>query len=320
MSQISDQDWEAGQAKLGASVLQSAGWARFQDALGHGTVREQAENASVQGITLTEGGFHYLWCPYGPTATTEKGLTELVEGWKTAATYDFVRVEPRAPIDEAKLRAMGFVRSIELNPAHTSLVDLTATEETLRSNLTSGHRNAINGAERRGITIRTSENPADAQEFLDLIHMTAGRRGFRPHSDSYYRSMLLVLMPLGMAKLYLAEADGRVIAAAISLDYQQTRIYAHAGADPLARKLQAAVPLVWQMMLDAKAAGMTTFDLWGVAPEEATAEHAWAGFTQFKRAFGGQDKSYVGTWDLPIKPLKYRAYSVARRLNRMIKR
>lgn len=294
------------------NILQSHSWALFQLALGRGVV----ERDGYLGIEMQERGVSYLYIPYGPTADR---LANLVPTWR-GSQYDFVRLEPMGEIGPDQLRQQGFVQSIELNPSHTSVVDLTLDESVLRSELSSGHRSAINSSSRRGISIEVSHDPGDVDQFLRLIHLTAGRRGFRPHSDQYYRQMLKTLMPTGNAKLYLARHQGNVVAAAIGLDYAKARYYAHAGADPAARQLQAAVPLVWQMMMDAKAAGMTTFDLWGVAPETVGERHPWAGFSQFKRAFGGQEVNYAGTWDLPLKPLKYQAYRVARRLNRLVKR
>jgi lipid II:glycine glycyltransferase (peptidoglycan interpeptide bridge formation enzyme) len=142
------------------------------------------------------------------------------------------------------------------------------------------------------------------------------RTGFRPQSDSYLRKMMMVLEPLGVAKLFVAEHEGKVAAAAIAFDYDGTRAYAHAASHPEARKLRATAPLVWHMMMDAKKAGMGRFDLWGVAPVDAGPKHPWAGFSAFKRGFGGEEVTYSGTWELPLKPLKYKAYQAAKRVLR----
>jgi lipid II:glycine glycyltransferase (peptidoglycan interpeptide bridge formation enzyme) len=64
------------------------------------------------------------------------------------------------------------------------------------------------------------------------------------------------------------------------------------------------VPLLWQLISDARHAGAHTFDFWGIAPTD-NSDDKRAGYTRFKRSFGGQVKEYAGTSDLPIHAVKY---------------
>jgi lipid II:glycine glycyltransferase (peptidoglycan interpeptide bridge formation enzyme) len=74
------------------------------------------------------------------------------------------------------------------------------------------------------------------------------------------------------------------------------------------------------MILDARESGAHRFDFWGIAPpREAAAEaspHAWDGFTQFKRSFGGEAVERAGTWDFGVRSLRHRLYRTALRLRR----
>jgi lipid II:glycine glycyltransferase (peptidoglycan interpeptide bridge formation enzyme) len=83
--------------------------------------------------------------------------------------------------------------------------------------------------------------------------------------------------------------------------------------DDTHRKLSAGIPLLVNLMADAKEKGLKHVDLWGVAPEDQP-DHKWAGFTSFKKSFGGREVAYPGTWDLPVNKLRYRAYQLARQL------
>jgi lipid II:glycine glycyltransferase (peptidoglycan interpeptide bridge formation enzyme) len=327
-SEIREQ-WDQTQLRLGGSFLQGSAWAEFQTALGREVVWNAGAGVrdvpwAAQSVLIQESGFRFLHCAQGPTLSSSHQVKQVFKIWrqpghKITTNLDFVRIEPQGAVTAEELQKEGAIPTIELNPAHTVIVDLSLSEDELRHNLSSGHRNAINGAERRGLSFRIGQ-PEEIEVLISLIKQTGRRKGFSPHPDHYYRKMAEVLMPLGAAKLYIAEAEGKPVAASIVFDYNGQRIYAHAAADPAARKLQAAVPLVWHMMMEAKAAGMTSFDLWGVAPADAGAEHPWAGFSQFKRAFGGREVERVGTWDLPLKPLKYRAYLAARVVNRWVRR
>jgi lipid II:glycine glycyltransferase (peptidoglycan interpeptide bridge formation enzyme) len=301
------------QNKLHGHVLQGVEWAAFQRVLGREVARGAGDGWAWQGHITTSRLGSYLYLPYGPTARAKSAWPAIAQSWRSLGRpADFVRFEPMGEVSEAELERLGAHRVAEFQPQHTAVLDLTADEAVLRAGLASGHRNAVNGAERRGLSFRESTNPADGAEFLRLIHATAARTGFRPQSDHYLKTMLEVLMPLGVAKLFLAENEGKVVAASIALDYAGVRSYAHAASDYEARKLQAAVPLVWHMMLDAKAAGLREFDLWGVAPEGAPSSHAWAGFTTFKLAFGAKRKAYAGTWELPLRSGRYQGYRVYR--------
>jgi len=315
-----DNDWEQLQRQLGAHFLQSDRWAEFQESVGEVPIQIAGDDGgwSCQGFFHKSGGFSYLYCPYGPTVQAAGKLAEVANEWKNQSV-DFVRFEPMGGVDEDEVKIIGAKSSIEIQPSHTVIVDLTKDEEALRSDLSSGHRNAVNGADRRGLAFREG-GQGDLPTLLELLHKTAGRQGFRPHPDEYYRKMTDALMPAGAAKIYLAEAGGQAVAGAVVFDYNGTRMYAHAASDPETRQLQAAVPLVWHMMTEAKIAGLQKFDLWGVAPAGAASSHPWAGFSQFKRAFGGQEVRYAGTWDLPLKPARYQAYRAARLVNRMVRR
>jgi lipid II:glycine glycyltransferase (peptidoglycan interpeptide bridge formation enzyme) len=86
------------------------------------------------------------------------------------------------------------------------------------------------------------------------------------------------------------------------------------------RKLQAAAPLVWRMILDAREKGALRFDFWGISPGGDAASgatpHPWDGFSQFKRSFGGEAVERAGTWDLGVRSLRHSLYRAAVRLRR----
>ena len=312
---MNDEAWEQTQQDLEGHFLQSAVWAKFQAALGRVPVRAAGDGWGYQGFLTRGRGVRYLYVPYGPTVRKAGGMEAAVAEWKrNDAGADFVRCEPVGSVSADQLRLLGLKRAKEWQPEHTLVVDLARDEEELRREMQSGHRNSINTAAERGLTFRRGEGPEDFEAFLLFMHETSARTGFRPHPDSYFRKMMQALEPAGAAKLFVAEHEGQPVAVAIAFDYEGMRAYAHAASHPEARKLRVSAPLVWHMMLDAKEGGMREFDLWGVAPEGAPPNHPWAGFSGFKRAFGGTERAYAGTWELPLKPLKYRAYAAAKRL------
>ena len=219
-----------------------------------------------------------------------------------------------AAATEAALAARGAVRVRSVQPQHTLVLDLHRSEEELRGEMLSGRRRSINAATRKGISVLRTREAVEVEEFLRLIHRTGERNRFDPHPDEYYRTVCTTLFGLGAASLYLAKVEGVSVAGVIAFESTSTGYYAHAADDPeRSRQIVAAAPLAWQIVRDCRAEGRTAFDFWGVIPDDST-DHPWAGFSRFKKTFGGTMITRPGTFDLPLRPLRYRAYQAAREM------
>jgi hypothetical protein len=321
---VADAEWDSALLRIGGHFLQSTLWQRVQVALGHDVVWSRSESWLWAGA-IRSGRFpRYVYLPHGPTAASIPAMTAALGDAVVAAregSLDFVRAEPAGDVAVPALEQMGAQPSRAIQPQWTWVLDLTADESALRRGLSAGHRGAINAAPRRDLRMRASHDPDDIEVFLRLQERTAASGRFHGQAQTYHRAVATTLMPERAATLYIAEADGAAVAAALCFDFAATRYYAHAVSDPVpARKLQAAAPLVWRMILDAREAGSQRFDFWGVAPPgtraDAGSPHPWEGFSQFKRAFGGESVERAGTWDLGVRPLRHRLYRAAVRLRR----
>ncbi|HUY53015.1 MAG TPA: peptidoglycan bridge formation glycyltransferase FemA/FemB family protein [Candidatus Dormibacteraeota bacterium] len=312
--------WDEHQKLRDAHMLQGREWAQFQQALGRQIVWSDSDRWSWMAVVIKGKGVRYLYVPYGPTVSDPDSLADALLSLKTAAktlNLDFIRCEPIGVLME-KIASSGLRRVKSVQPQESLVVDLKQTPEILRSQLSSSHRNTINGAERRGLILRSSTNMDDLESFLNLIHATANTRHFHSYPDSYYRTLAETLLPIGKAKFFIAEYQGKAVSATLCMDYLQTRAYSYTGNDPDARNLRATAPLVWKMIIDSKAEGFERFDLWGIAPTGAGPNHPWAGFSEFKRSFGGQEVFYSGTWELPISHLKYHVHKIAKRVSKLV--
>ena len=285
---------------------------RVQTALGYDVTWRRGPGWQW-AAALRSGRFpRYLYVPYGPAgADTEAALRDVAIAARTLG-LDFARVEPSVGA-MAALRSLGARAAPSIQPRWTWVLDLTAGIDVLRGGLEAGHRSRINAAPRRGIGVWQTENPADIDIFLTLQRRARGRTAFHGQPDTYHRTVAETLMPLGAARLYVAGIDDQPLAASICFDFGHTRYYAHSASDPDAgRRLGAGAPLLWQMIGDAKARGAATFDFWGVIPDD-NPSHPWAGFSRFKKAFGGRLLERAGTWELPVRMTRYRAYAATRR-------
>lgn len=309
--------WDQTVLQLGGNFLQSRAWGDFQQSLGHQMSYSMSGGWEWAGaIRSARGGFKYIMLSYGPTAQDATNLGEAVENLKVIAQQsgaDFVRMEPIGNFDESAIKATGAQRFGEVNPEYTRVLDITKSEDELKSALESGHRQRVNAAARRGITVRVAKDTSEVSIFNDMMADTARHNKIKVYDPSYYQKLYEVLATQNKGQLYIAEHEGQPVASAICFDWGMTRYYAYAAAyQDKNRQIGASVVQVWQMILDAKAAGKTSFDFWGVAPSDAGPEHKWAGLSAFKRAFGGVDVHYHGSWDLPIKAQRYKLYRLAK--------
>lgn len=253
-----------------------------------------------------------LYVPYGPTATSPSSLKKAIESLLACAEdngVDFVRIEPQAPQAKKVLRALHAKHAHrDIQPRHTFIKDLDRPDDDLYGEMASTNRRLTRRAAEAGFTFTKSHDPADIRIFLDMIHQVAKRTGMQPHSDEYFTLMANTLLPLKAATLFIGKHHDKPVSTCIVFENTHTRYYAHAGNAEAARKLQPSVYMMGELIFDAKREGKEYFDYFGVAPPNAPKTHKWAGFTQFKKSFGGRYVEYCGTWEIPVKPARYQAY------------
>ncbi len=306
-------------------ILQTAVWAQFQRSLGKTVHEAEGPGWSFLAVEEKTPLGTYLYAPYGPCAEEEPELGQAIAalaGLARSMKAHYVRVEPVAAglgaDAAATLTAHGLRRApADVQPHLSWKVDLHQEKDALFKGMRSTSRNLFRNIHKKGVTFEVSTDPADLPILLGFLHKVSSRADFTAQSDNYLRHAAQVLMPAGAAKLFIAKLEGEPIAAALSYDTADTRVYAHAAADDAHRKLNAGIPLLVTMMLDAKASGISEFDMWGVSPDDQP-EHPWAGFSRFKRSFGGAEVEYPGTWDLPINRTMYTAYAASRKARTLL--
>ncbi|QHK21986.1 peptidoglycan bridge formation glycyltransferase FemA/FemB family protein [Pseudarthrobacter psychrotolerans] len=301
--------------------LQTPAWADVQASLGRTVHQQSGPGWSFLAVEEKNPAGKVLYSPYGPVASStealDAALAALVATARSCGAV-FVRIEPVAAglamPAAADLSRRGLQPApVNQQPELSWIVDLDGDFKDVLAAMKPVNRNLYRNIHKKGVTFRASQDPEDISILLDFLVMTARRNGFKPQSDEYLTQVAASLMPAGAATMFIAELHGEPIAAALAYDSADTRTYAHAAMDDEHRKLSAGIPLLVTLMADAKDRGLKHVDLWGVAPADQP-DHKWAGFTAFKKSFGGHEVAYPGTWDLPVKKLRYNAYQLARKL------
>ncbi len=157
----------------------------------------------------------------------------------------------------------------------------------------------------------------DLADFHRIYAETAARDGFLPRPVDYFRRMFAELqadLPDSI-RLYLARHEGDLVAAGIWVRVGRHSWYAYGASTTLKREVQGSTAMQWQMMRDALAAEADVYDLRGIT--DTVDEHdPLMGLVRFKLGTGGEAVEYVGEWDLPVRPLTYRAFELAQRIRR----
>lgn len=291
--------------------LQRAAWANLQSLLDRPGVEESGDGWSVRAYLESGRLGKRLYAPYGPVLDRPEAIGEalaVLARRAKALGAAYVRVEPTGNISASDLARTGLRRVKAKQPEHTQRINLERPFDEILADMRKSTRNLHRNYSKKGVTIRKSDDPSDVEHLIRLLDVVAERTGMHGHDSDYLRANARALIPLGAASIYLAEFKGEVIASALVFDDENRRYYAHAAADTEHRSLGAGSVLVSTMIEDAHAAGLKEFDLYGVVPPDVK-DHAWSGFSDFKRSFGGHQVDYAGTWELPIKRLHYVVYT-----------
>lgn len=306
-------------------ITQNGEWQKLQEDLGETSFLITEKDYQFLAILKQTKLGNYLYCPYGPVLENKAALKGAMKRLCDLAREHgaiFIRIEPTLLLTTKELEKsarelrLKLQKSTDLNPKETWLLDLTGTDDELKSRLPSRLLRYYRSAEKNGITIETSHNPDDIHYLLDLQKALAKKKGINTFSENYLKTELA--QPF--ATLYLVRQADDVIAAGLVFDDKTTRYNLQGAQSDQGRALHATGILTIQLILDAKAKNKRIFDFWGIAPEGAPATHPWAGFTQFKKTFAGYEEQHTGTYDLILNPAKYRIYNLARKINRKARR
>ena len=304
-------------AVASGTFMHSWAWGEFQKSQGREVRRifVGGEGTVIaQAIKLDAPlDIRYWLVPKGPLgdASPEFMQSMLV---KDLTGVDYIRTE-------AAVRLPKTIGAKEMHPKTTRLIDLSSGYDAVADDFSTRVRYNIRLSKKKSVVCEfVGLDRFD--EFVELMKQTAERDAFSLHEMRYYRAMLESLhgAPECSAKLAIASKDGTPLAATLTIDSFGTRTYLHGASGNQMRELKATHALQDFVIRDAIGAGMSSYDFWGIAPEDASKNHPWAGITEFKKAFGGYVVSSPGTFDIPLNPLKYGVYRLARFVRAIVKR
>ena len=198
-------------------------------------------------------------------------------------------------------------------PQYTYEIPLAGRSEAdLLKGMNQLWRRNIKRAEKEGVEVTVSDGSGgDLEAFHDLYVHTAERDHFTPRPLSYFRTMVGAMSAEDpdRIKLYFARHEGDLVAATILVRVGTHAWYSYGASSTEKRDVRGSNALQWAMMRDSLAAGCDVYDLRGITPT-LSADDPHVGLIQFKAGTGGQAVEYAGEWDLPLRSLLYKAFTL----------
>jgi len=261
----------------------------------------------------------FAYAPRGPVASawTAASLAEFTadvrQALAAAGRISHLRVDPEIEADGPRdpdgslrhaLRAAGWRPAPPIQPVATRIIDLRADEAALWGDLRKKWRQYVNKARSAGIEV-VDGDASRLPEFHRIYRETADRAGFLIRTEAAYRDVWNAFAPAGRARLLFAQtSDGEPVATLFLLRCGPRVVEPYGGMTTTGGDTRANYLLKWEAIRSSRAAGATSYDLWGLAT---------GGIAHFKTGFGGREVRYIGAWDLVLDSLGRAAYGAAQR-------
>jgi len=310
-------------------LLQSWVWSEFQKTLDNKIFRLAAvdTNGEFRAAALLikhelPFEYNYLYCPRGPIikGNDKKQLKAMFDEIKRLAQGEksfMIRIDPAWLVGNEKLLIdIGLRRSdYEIQPKCNFIIKIDLPEEELLNSFKPKTRYNINLAERRGVKIRLSNEPAEIENFWQMLKQTADRDHFTTHLKEHYLKMFELLVKEDLALLFFAEYDNKIVAANLISFFGQSATYLHGGSANMYREAMPTYLLQWYCILEAKRRGCRYYDFGGVNGNTYQSDK-WLGITRFKTGFGPEilPQEYVGGFELIINPVIFAAYKFIKQI------
>lgn len=307
-------------------ITQSDLWKNLQDDLKETSFEEAGEDFRYLAILKKTPIGKYLYLPYGPVSKDQSSFNVALKSLNSLAKREkaiFIRIEPQNTDLKLPKNAK---KTKDLSPADTWILNLETDKPEIIKHFSQGTRTRYNNFAKKGLIVEKTKDPKEISHLVSLQNLLYKAKHLSTFSESYLKAELeQPFSTLYLVKYQGEEGEGtprkgQVLSASLFFDYKNTRYYMQSAADLNFRKLPATVALLTTAIFDAKDQGIKYFDFWGIAPDGADKSHPWYGFTDFKKSFGGAPEHYLGTYDLVQNPLKYRLYTIFRKINRLLRR
>lgn len=307
--------------------LQTFAWGTIRQTTGLRVVRfgafEGDSMVAVYEMTLHKVPLVPYFIGYVPRSQmpSEEFLQYLKSYCKT---YKIISVlfEPCEKAGEVSIPAALRRSSTPLFYTYSRVINTTLPIETIKEQLEAQTRYNIGLAERKGVVVSTEDSEKGFEAFYTLYEGTTKRQHFGGHTHTYHKTIWDTFHARGIAHILVARLGTTPLAACEVWFYKETLYYTYAGSSMEERNKKPMNALLWGVILFAKEHGAQHIDLWGTLPEgaEMDTSNPWAGFSDFKKGYGGKVIEMIGSYDLIVNPVFYFLYVFAAKVRKTVAR
>lgn len=288
-----------------------------------------ADSIAITVLEKSIMGLGKLWyIPKGPGIASARQLDELLPRLCDFATKNnvfMVKIEPELERKDetiADLLKLGLVKTRAIQPNWATVyIDLHDDLETIIKNLPQKGRHAIRRAERDGVTVKqVPVNTKNCKIMYDLLKDTAAGAQFGIRNANYYKTFYQRYEKADRGQLFFAYFEGEIVAGAFALVFGKKSTYKDGASIRKRTAYGASHLLQWHVIQWAKENDSSRHDLCGAPPaaESENPAHPHYGIGLFKTSFNKEITEYVGAYDIPIHPLKYKLWT--RFLEKVVRR
>lgn len=308
-------------------ILQSYEWGEVKRGTGWEPIRilVEKENKPVAGISILKRKLPIpglnkciFYAPRGPVAdySDVETLKYLFQNIKKIAKKHgaiLLKIDPDINAPNPKvvntLKSFGFInRDSGLNfegvqPKFVFRLPLDKSLEDLLASFHEKTRYNIRLAKRRGVTVKEGSRE-DLKPFYDILDITAERDEFLIRGIEYFETIWDEMVENGLAKLFMAEYEGKYIAGTLAFIFGDKVWYMYGASSNENRKVMPNYALQWAMIKWAKENECSIYDFRGVSGD-LSPDNPLYGLYRFKKGFNGEFTEFIGEFDLPLSPFFY---------------
>lgn len=280
-----------------------------------------ADTIAITALEKYVFGLGCIWyIPKGPGVQTARELDQILPALKKfAARHNVfgVKIEPeliKQPETMTDLLKLGLHKVPPIQPNFSTVtVNLSPDLDTIMANLNQKGRHALRRAERDGVTIAQVPTSDENCKLMFKLLADTAEDSFRIRDYDYYKAFWQRYSDANQGQLFFAyDNNDRLIAAAYAIVFGSKSTYKD-GASVRERTVYGASHLLqWKVMEWAKSKGSVIHDLCGAPPSDQIKNpgHPHYGIGRFKTSFNKEVTDYVGAYDIIVKPLQYKLWSV----------
>lgn len=199
-----------------------------------------------------------------------------------------------------------FQNSFSFQPQKTIILDLSQSIDDILKKMKPKGRYNIKLAQKKGVIVKQEYN---VNNFYNMLKITSKRDKFSSYTKDYYEKMIQNLNKNSC--IFTAFYDNIPLASAIYVYFKQNFIYYYGSSNNEYRNMMAPYLLQFASIQYAKENGYKYFDLFGISTKP---NDNLAGVTQFKRKFGGIEKTYHPPYAIPLSFFKFLFYKLYKKL------